>query len=334
MVSEFKTPLHAAAIKAKALEFGADIVGIADGLAMEAFPPDPGDPRRPSDITDLDGERVIVIGKKLVAGTSRLTRWDERHKYYNDELTLTALEDTSLDIVYWLEDNGYPAVVIPPTHVDPWRYQGDPGDHMSTLLSLNHAAVEAGLGTLGLNLQLLTPEFGPRLMISAVLTSANCEADNLMTEALCHGPECGRCLRACPGDVIGHWQRDWSACDRYRSPHGFAQLTEHLRKIFDTPDMGERMSLLRSEDSFNLWQSILRGSGVITGCRRCQEVCPVGADYAALEDAQAEIPEDNGEKDARLSEMAITEAEGELPATYGQQSRWIGTLAGGSDEGI
>ena len=44
---------------------------------------------------------------------------------------------------------------------------------MTTLLSLPHAAVEAGLGTLGLNLQLLTPEFGPRVLLTAVLCSVD-----------------------------------------------------------------------------------------------------------------------------------------------------------------
>ena len=63
--------------------------------------------------------------------------------------------------MYWLEDAGYPALIVPPTHVDPWRYDGDPDKHQRTLLSLPHAAVEAGLGTLGLNQQILTREFGP-----------------------------------------------------------------------------------------------------------------------------------------------------------------------------
>ena len=41
---------------------------------------------------------------------------------------------------------GYPAIIVPPTHVDPWRYDDDPQAHMNTLLSLPHAAVEAGSG--------------------------------------------------------------------------------------------------------------------------------------------------------------------------------------------
>ena len=326
MVSAFQKPLTAAEIKAKAREFGADLVGIADGKVMDQYPPDPRDPRRPSDITDLDAGRVIVMARRISAGTSRILPWNDRHKYYNDELTISALEDVALSLVYWLEDSGYPAIIIPPTHVDPWRYQNDPNQHMTTLLSLNHAAVEAGLGTLGLNLQLLTKEYGPRVMLTAVMCSVDCAPDQRMIETLCLGPECGRCLKACPGDVIQHWDRDWPACDRYRSPHGWAQLANHLTDIFDAGDPETQKTMVRSETSFNLWQSILRGSGVITGCRRCEDVCPVGADYEMLRDAVDQIPEDTPAKETKREAMVAAESAGKLPTSYQAQKRWIGTL--------
>ena len=320
-------PLTSADIKAKARELGADLVGIADGGVMNELPPDPDFPLRPGDITDYDGDRVIVLAKRLTGGTTRLVRWDERHKYYNDELAVTSLESIALELVLWLETQGYPALIVPPTHVDPWRYQGDTEVHLQPLLSLNHAAVEAGLGTLGLALQLLTPEFGPRVVLSAVLCSVDVEPDTPMTEALCLGPACGRCLSTCPGDVVGHFERDWVGCDRFRSPHGFHQLVEFLTSILYEPDPAIQKQMVRSEDSFNLWQSILRGAGVITGCRRCQDVCPVGDDYAAmLEDALEVIPEDDASKQERLARMMSREQAGDLPETYHRHQRWIGRL--------
>src|SRR5947209_17392824 len=289
----FRKPLTAAEIKAKGRELGADLVGIADGARLDS-----------SHITQLDGGRVIVLAKRLNDGVARIRRWDDRHKYYNDELALTHLEETSLELVYWLEDCGYPALIVPPTHVDASQYQDRPAEHLEPMLPLAHAAVEAGLGTLGLNLQLLTPEYGPRVVLTAVLCSVDVECDQPMQEALCRGPSCGRCLKTCPADAVREWERDWPACDRYRSPHGFAQLTEHLEKITQATDAATRKQLLRSEASFNLWQSILRGAGVITGCRRCADVCPVGADYEAmLADAHAEIPENTPQKEARLAAM-------------------------------
>ena len=160
--------------------------------------------------------------------------------------------------------------------------------------------------------------------MTAVLCSVEIECDQPMAEALCHGPECGRCLKSCPGDVIRQWDRDWEACDRYRSPHGFAQLSEYLGRVIDEPDVKQQKAMLRSEDSFNLWQSILRGAGVITGCRRCADVCPVGADYEPmLKDALDAIPENTPQKEARLAKMVADEAAGPSPA-YQQQIRWIG----------
>lgn len=327
MVGVFKRPLTADEIKRKAKALGADLVGIADGAALEANPPDPADPRRPSDITALDGGRVIVLARRLSAGGTRITAWGDRHKYYNDELALTALEETSLELVYWLEDCGYPAIIVPPTHVDPWRYQEDPSQHQDTILSLPHAAVEAGLGTLGLNLQLLTPEFGPRVLLTAVLCSVEVACDAPMADALCLGPECGRCLATCPGDTVRQWGRDWEKCDEYRSPYGFAKLTGQIERIVAAPDPEARKELLRSETTFNLWQSILRGAGVVTGCRRCADVCPIGADYdAMLKDALDAIPEDTPEKQKRLAAMRVLESRGDPGPGYRDHRRWIGTL--------
>jgi len=321
----FRAPLTAEDVKAKARLFGADIAGIADGKVMDEFPPDPDNPRRPADVTEYDGGRAIVLGKRLLSGPTRLPRWDERHKYYNDELTLTMLEEAALELVLWLESQGYPALIIPPTHVDPWLYFGKPAQHLAPLLSASHAAVEAGLGTLGLNGQLLTPQFGPRLMVTIVLCSLDVAPDRRMTKPLCHGPECGRCLSACPGDVVSHWDRDWQGCDRYRSPHGFKAVSDFLTKVLEASDSDAQMKLVRSEESFNIWQSTLRGAGVVTGCRRCQDVCPVGADYAAMvEDALNEIAEDSPEKQARLEKMVKAEGDGKMPETFIRQRRWIG----------
>jgi epoxyqueuosine reductase len=303
-----KRSLTAEEVKAKARELGADLVGIADGAALDT-----------AHITALDGGRVIVLAKRLNEGVARIRRWDDRHKYYNDELTLTHLEETSLELVYWLEDCGYPALLVPPTHIRPSDYKDDPKAHLEPLLSMTHAAVEAGLGTLGLNLQLLTPEYGPRVLLAAVLCSVPVECDRPVAQALCKGPSCGRCLKTCPADAVKEWDRDWAACDRYRSPHGFAQLSEHLMKFANESDPAARKQLLRSEDSFNLWQSILRGAGVVTGCRRCADVCPVGADYEQmLADAHGEIPENTPEKEKRLASM-----KGVIPVKL---QRYIGTL--------
>ena len=328
MVDIHRQSLTSDQVKARAREFGADLVGIADGQVINEHPPDALHPRRPRDLTDLDGDRVIVLAKRTFTGSSKIRAWDDRHKFYNDEIALSRLEEASLELVYWLEDCGYPAVIVPPTHTDPWRYDGDPNAHRGTLLSLEHAAVEAGLGTLGLNLQLLTPEYGPRVILSAVLCSVPVEPDRKMDQALCLGPSCGRCLSSCPGNVIKHWDRDWAACDKYRRPYGFGKFADHLVGIINEDDPARQKEMIRSESTFYLWQSILRGAGAVTGCRNCQDVCPIGQDYAAhLKDAREKIAEDTPEKRTTLAAMVQAEAGGNVPESYAAQARWIGQLA-------
>ena len=85
----FKRPLTAQEIKDKAKELGADLVGIADGAAIDT-----------KHITDHDGGRVIVLATRVQAGSSRIPKWNDRNKYYNDELSLTFLEEISLELVY------------------------------------------------------------------------------------------------------------------------------------------------------------------------------------------------------------------------------------------
>ena len=239
MVGLFRQPVTAADIKAKAHELGADLVGIADGELMNLNPPDRNDPRRPIDVSELDYKRVIVLARHLNSGVARIIAWGDRTKSYNDELALSAIEEISLELVYWLENLGYPGPHHSTDTCHPWRYNDNPGQHMTTLLSLPHAAVEAGLATLGLNQQLLTPEFGPRVILAAVMCSVDVVADTKRVDSLCHGPPCGRCLSVCPADAVRHWDRDWEACDAHRSPYGFAKLTGYIEDVMTEPESAE-----------------------------------------------------------------------------------------------
>jgi epoxyqueuosine reductase QueG len=313
--------LTAAAVKARARELGADLVGIAAGAVLDAHPPDPGRPQTPSRITRADSRSVVVLARRLLVGLGRLRDPDDRHKQYSTELVLADLEEIELRLVYFLEDRGFPAITVPPVHFDPRQYDRD-GDTRAPL-SLPHAAVEAGLGTLGLNLMLLTPEYGPRVLLGAVLTSAELEPDRPLDRPLCLGEACGRCLLACPADAIDQWRLDKRRCAPYASPYGFAYLADHLERIVTAPPEA-RVGLLKSKESFMAWQSILRGVGVYSGCTRCVDVCPVGQDYEAhLREVQDEIPERTPEKEARLQAMAARGAAGDQGPHYGPSARWI-----------
>jgi len=322
-----RVSLTAAAIKDKAKELGADLVGIADGTLMDQYPPDPENPRTPSMVTEYDGKRVIVLAKRTSFATSRLPDWDDQNKFYGDELLLSALEELALDLIFWLEDSGAPALIVPYKHIDPLRFQFESNERSHHPLSAEHAAVEAGMGTLGLNHQLITPEYGPRVILGLILTSAEVEPDKKMDTALCLGPECGRCLKSCPADAVQHWDRDWPACDRFKSPFGFPFLSDYLTSVLEEPKLEKKIGMLRGMETSELFQAMLRGSGIVTGCRRCADVCPVGEDYEeSLKQWVDEIAEETPEKVKRLDAMQIEEAAGKLPNSYEHQKRWIGSL--------
>jgi|TARA_B100000959_G_scaffold280962_1_gene343893 epoxyqueuosine reductase QueG len=326
MKKVFKAPIEAKDIKEEALRLGADLVGIADGEKLQAELSKIEGMPTPRDVTEFDSNRIIVLAKRFGAGSSRIKGWEDTHKFYNDELAVSRLEDIALDMVYYLEDQGYPALLIPSAHVDPFRYENDPANPASQILSAPHAAAEAGLGTFGLNHQLITPQYGPRVTLCLVLSSVECVADSPIDSPLCEGPSCGRCLKACPADSVKHWDRDWASCERFRSPRGFHRLSNYLTDVIEEEEQERQVMMLRSRDSADLFEGVLRGVGVVSGCRRCQEVCPVGTDYDGIMiDRVDQIAEASSAKQDKLDKMMKVESEGSMPGVFATNERWIGS---------
>jgi len=311
--------LHAQDVKRKARELGADLVGIASARVLAEHPV-PGCPNSPEDI--LRGARsVVVLARRLLWGMAREPDWANRNVHYAGELALARMEDLTYEVGRFLEDHAFPSLITPSAYSRSYQVE-----IAGTVLSLPHLAVEAGLGTLGLNLQLLTQEYGPRVILGAVVTQADLAPDRPMERALCRGEACGRCLLACPGDAIGHFALDLGRCTPFSSPYGYHFVQRHVERILETPDPGRRMEQVQSMDTFMIWQSMLRGVGVYTGCTRCADVCPVGADYDAhLRQVQDAIPEATAAKRERLAGLGRPEAR---PASPGLRAhaRWIGEL--------
>jgi ferredoxin len=251
---------------------------------------------------------------------SREPGWDNRNVHYAGELALTRMEDLSYELGRFLEDHGAPSLMTPSAYSRSHQVEV-----AGRALSLPHLAVEAGLGTLGLNLQLLTAEFGPRVILGAVVTRAVLAPDRPRAEALCLGEACGRCLLACPGDAIGRWALALERCAPYSSPYGYHFVQAHVDRILSASDPAIRQERVAGTDTFMIWQSMLRGVGVYTGCTRCADVCPVGADYDLhLRDVQETIPEATAEKAARLGGYRAA-AGPEADAARAPQARWIGS---------
>ena len=75
-------------------------------------------------------------------------------------------------------------------------------------------AARAGIGSIGLSGMLVTPGFGPCVLLGFVLTTHAFEPDAPLSKAACS--ECGRCIEACPaGAVIAPRVLDARRCISY-----------------------------------------------------------------------------------------------------------------------
>jgi epoxyqueuosine reductase QueG len=108
-----------------------------------------------------------------------------------------------IHIAHFLSDKGYPSLPLPSSGWagGPANVEGRGGRH--GLFSHRHAAMLAGLGTIGLNNLLLTPKYGPRVRLNSVITTAEFKPDPILQEQVCLGAEkCGLCLKTpCFGEI-------------------------------------------------------------------------------------------------------------------------------------
>jgi epoxyqueuosine reductase len=87
-------------------------------------------------------------------------------------------------------------------HALPLPSQGTPADarFQRGILSFKHAAQFAGLGRIGQNSLLITPQFGPRMRLACLLTDAGIPASQPLATNPCDG--CGRCIETCPAQAL------------------------------------------------------------------------------------------------------------------------------------
>jgi len=187
-------------VKRVALASGADLVGIAsidrfDGALADLHPQS----------IFRKTQSVIALACRMLRGSLKTIEegnfWQayncDSYQYLNEILAPHMLRK----VVLLLEDMGYTSV---PIHNPFCAHVGRPvragGTRPDGMVSLRVIGCAAGLGELGLSKLLLTPQFGPRQRVFAVLTDAELKPDPLLTEAICDS--CGSCARACPAGAI------------------------------------------------------------------------------------------------------------------------------------
>jgi len=316
MTEARQTP-SAAEVKALAKELGADLVGVASAETLNAFPPDPRWPQTPERISPYCKSVVVMVSHIPVAAFRCKSNIPVQ---YIDMLVLRRMDRIAHRLAEALESRGWPSFVTAAQETD-WDYKKASYGRLST----RHLGIEAGLGTFGLEVNILTPEFGPRLYLTGVLTEAELEPDEPMTEQVCIGESCSRCLYSCPSDAVLHFGIDKRACATEAQEFGYMTATEMLSRFIDA-DSEERQAMLRSRDLFGFWQGLLRVVGSFGDCPRCLAVCPVGNDYHAyLAEPQKRIPEKTDEKVAKARAYKDARKQGDpIDGLNEWNVRWVG----------
>lgn len=316
-----QTRIDSAYVKKRAKSLGADLVGIASAAVLNAFPPDPRWPQTPERISPYC-KSVIVIANRIPAGAFRCKT--NTPVQYLDMLVLRKMDKSAYRLALELEGAGHPSFVAAAQETE-WTYKRASYGRLST----RHLGVEAGLGTLGLEVNILTPEFGPRVYLTGILTELELEPDHPITEQVCIGESCSRCLHACPADAVLHFGIDKRLCAKEAQEFGFAQIAGFLDGLFEN-QRADYARAFRSREFFGFWQGLLRVVGSFGDCPRCLAVCPVGNDYHAhLTDVQKVIPEKTPEKIELGKRYKLARAQHDagtqtLPGLNEWNRRWVG----------
>lgn len=257
-------------VKVFILEAGADIVGVVSVKHLEEVIPTD---QKPLKLLKA-GRSVIVYGVHVLRGV--IKGKDLRSKRYNAVETCRANDEIGFKLSHYLEKIGYESLII---HADvpvDFEKKGMLGD-----LSLRHVAAEAGLGEIGLSTNFISKEYGPRIYLGAVITSAVLIPDKKLDEKLCKGEECGLCLKSCPVRAIKeNGTKENRLCIPEAMPFGLRNILHHFEKIINERDIKKQGNLIYSQDTYNLWQSLISKLGVFGGCFKCMEICPVGKNDA------------------------------------------------------
>jgi epoxyqueuosine reductase len=178
-------------------------------------------------------ERLLPGAKSIISLAMEIPLEVFRHLSFRQEVGDLALRDLyhqteqliggrlnweAYKLVKKLHSLGYRALALPAGGPYNMRFLEGP-------VSYKHAAQAAGLGYIGKNSLLVTPQYGPRVKLAAVVTDAGLNPSiQAAPEVKC--ARCGACIKACPAHAIRQpgpgqtYSLDVHACNSFLSAVG------------------------------------------------------------------------------------------------------------------
>ena len=191
------------ALEQLAREEGASLVGFGNIKRWDNAPPEV----HPCSILPIT-RSVVAIGLPQSRGSLMAIEEGTYWQGYNSDsyayLNETEAPRLLRQIVLYLEEHGHTAISIhnPFFHNRGQKLRPEHATGPDAIVSLRMVGGCCGLGELGHHKMLLTPQYGPRQRVFAVLTDAELEPTPLFKGKICDS--CKLCVHECEAKAIGN----------------------------------------------------------------------------------------------------------------------------------
>ena len=246
-------------------KLGVDLVGVAD---VDRFVKAPAG-HHPEEL--LPGAKsVIVMAGRMLESTFLspnprvyVLRYSQLRLHY---------QNVGYEMCRFLEDLGHWSINFPSTAP---QDSGPKGRLVFADFSHRHAGELAGLGQIGLNRLFVTPQFGPRVWLMSVITTAVLAADPMLTDTVCPGESCNICVEKCPQHALSPEGLDVNKCLQGYGRFGLLGIIRLIREAMKEKDPEKRDKTLFGSKLWTLWM-VQQYQGGPSMCNACISACPVG----------------------------------------------------------
>jgi epoxyqueuosine reductase QueG len=195
--------MDAEQVKEMLYSLGADLCGIA---SIDRFSEAPKG-FHPKDVLP-NCKSVVVIANRFAAGTLACNSTVPYTVVRN--ILSNKMDEMAVKFCTEVEKQGI--ISVPTGTIGPTEFDKDTQRYRN-IVSAKHCAQLAGLGVIGKNTLLITPEFGNMVWLSVILMEIELKADKLIENSFCNN--CNLCIKACPVQALVEPEMKQLVCFEY-----------------------------------------------------------------------------------------------------------------------
>jgi len=174
-------------LKQKAVNFGADLFGVAETLTLQKYLDD--EIKEAAESLPYTVSIAIRLHRKVFDTLTDGPNILYKHHYKTANFKL---DEIIFELGQYIQAQGYDALPIP---ASVYTSRINQRAH----LSQRHAAINAGLGFQGLNGLLVHPEYGAAVRLASIITDMQLKTDSPLNIDC---GNCQACVAACPANAI------------------------------------------------------------------------------------------------------------------------------------